>query len=339
MRFTTDDMPVYLCIFLLVRLTSPSADLSFFKDMGSRLAITNDFLILSDDADSQLIIIEYTRPWDSTLCQIHFNELTKVNHRHDLSDVYSVVLNSKPVKNENVAVMLGVDHKDKVHMIVLRLVVGECDENLDVRLAPIPWEDDETTIAFAVDPPGKLVCVTLLHKTICLDTRSLRRTEYANEKLWNDPEGLLHSHALVFTEDRRLLLVAYRYDEATFTKRPYLYVANLSDPSKPVSIGMMPLSIEHPWDDELTLDSNDRSILVSVHEDSKTMVIGMPRIDTVYLLSYRKALPELISTHTSPNRKFDFGQSVAMLGANSYAVLTSTSANVQFASKIVQVNE
>jgi hypothetical protein len=193
-------------------------------------------------------------------------------------------------------------------------------------------------VTFAVDSLGEQACTVFSDKTICLDTRSLKRTEYANMDLWYD--RMLHnSYELIFTEDRRLLLVAYRYSETSLAKIPFVYVANFSDPSQPESVGMVMLPTKYVWQGLDIWDLDDSPMSVSVHEDSQTMIIGVPHLDTVYILSYRSTMPQLISTHAPPTTNVNFGQSVAMIDANSYAVLTSTSADMKLTSKLVQVNE
>ena len=88
-----------------------------------------------------------------------------------------------------------------------------------------------------------------------------------------------------------------------------------------MKIGAIPLPIENPSQSEPAWDLHGPPMSVSVHEDSQTMIIGRPQIDTVCIVSYRNPIPELIYTHVSSKKNIGFGYSVVMLDATTYAVL------------------
>ena len=313
-------MSVYRSLLLLVlsnmvRFASQLKDQPSFVEMPKGFFMTDDFLISAAHSSKyqELIIIADPYPWGTNLCRVPYQNLLKVdNSANNLRFIYLVVISSKSKNKKNVVALIGRDRaQNNLYLIILRLTGGVCHAALDVKFESIPLENLNKAITLAVDPPGEQVCMTLLYSTICLDTHAFRHNEYANENLWDNATFFI-SYGLIFTEDRRLLLVAYRYDEPTLTTRPYLYVVNFSDPSRPVKIGRMPLSIEHPWENGNARNVEEEYMSIAVHEDSQTMIISMPHIDTVYLFSYRNTMPVLISTHISPEKDDAFGQSVAM---------------------------
>ena len=295
--------------------------------------MTDDFFVSFSNEHRQLTIIEDPFPWGKRLREIPYRDLININHTNRIDEFHIVVMNRIPVNNTNVAALLGRDPYDRLQLVVLRLVGGERNETLDVRAVNIPLEEPEMVMAFGIAPQGQHICVVLLYKMICLDTISSRLAEYNNNQLWNDSK-IFQSHALIFTEDQRLFLVGSRLDESTLTKQPYLFVASFSGLSPPVRIGMIPLSIEYPSE-----EVRDIPMSISVHEDSKTMIVGMPRVITVYIFSFRDMLPELIGSHIPPQTVPEAGYSVAMLDANSYVLLSRYKDLSIFGSISVQVNE
>lgn len=192
-------------------------------------------------------------------------------------------------------------------------------------------------MSLAINPAGDRMCLLLIFETFWCDTLSLNRTKYQNWDLWN-LTGTTIGRSMIVLEDQRIFVVAYCYDPNKEVARLYVYVANFSDPSQPVPLGLVPLSIDYPWESHIPQTLDDPPMPISVHGDSKTMIIVMPFIDRVYILSFEDMLPKLIFTHISPEQHIEFGHSVAMLDGESYAVLARSLPTLSWALSRIQVN-
>ena len=324
----------------IVRFEGDISDRFHLETMGSQLAIVDELLIFADNIHRRLIIRAIdTRVSMETKFDIDYRELLrKDDNSQNLNHVYSLVMNSKPVNKEFAVAIVGEDIENELHLLLLRVNKTTTKDNLDIWSDSILREIYREPISFAIDPSGEQICLIISDETICYDTRSKKRTRYDNDDLW-EPMSITIGVSMIFLEDQRAFVVAYRFDKWERVQRPYVYVANFSDPSQPVPIGMVPLSSEYPWESLIPQALDDPPMPISVHEDSKTMIIGMPFIDTVYILSFEDVLPKLIFTHISPEKNIEFGQSVAMLDGKSYAVLARSLPTLPWALSRIQVND
>ena len=308
--------------------------------MGSQLAIGEELLVFANNMRRRLIIRPiYTRAWMEEKLDIDYKELLrKDDNLQNLNHVYSLVMSSKPLNKDVVVAMVGEDTENELHLLLLRVNKTTTKDNWDIWSDSILQEMYMEPISLAIDPSGEQICLIIIDETICYDTRSKKRTEYDNDDLW-DPMHITIGLSMIFLEDQRAFVVAYRVDKWERVQRPYVYVANFSDPSQPVPIGIVPLSSEYPWESLIPHTLDDPPMPISVHEDSKTVIIGMPFIGTVYILSFEDVLPKLIFTHISPEKNIEFGQSVAMLDGKSYAVLARSLPTLPWALSRIQVND
>ena len=332
----------HLCYFLLfelniVRLASQSVDSPILRTVGSLMGVNNDLLVLANNEHSYLTVIAYTQSQGSILCTIPYVYLTKVDPFVRLQHVKRVVLNSEPVNNKSVAVLLGTQLGGRPILIILRLVAGVCNKSLDMKSKSLEWWAKKADMSVAVDPPGEKFCLILDNITIFLSSQPYYSVEYSNQVLWNDTK-LIDRHSLAFTADQRIFVVAYQSDQSNMASRAYLHVLNVSDLKQPMRIGSIPLPIENLPQTESSWDQHGPPISISVHEDSQTMIIGRPNIDTVCIVSYRNPLPELIYTHASSKKNTGFGYSVAVLDETSYAVLVRSLLTSRWSLSQVQVN-
>ena len=324
----------------IVRFESDISDRFHLETMGSQLAIVDELLIFADNIRRRLIIHPIGKvAWMEKKLDIDYKELLrKDDNLQNLNHVYSLVMSSKPLNKEVVVAMVGEDTENELHLLLLRVNKTTTKDNWDIWSDSILQEMYMEPISLDIDPSGEQICLIIIDETICYDTRSKKRTEYDNDDLW-DPMHITIGLSMIFLEDQRAFVVAYRVDKWERVQRPYVYVANFSDPSQPVPIGMVPLSSEYPWESLIPQALDDPPMPISVHEDSKTMIIGMPFIDTVYILSFEDVLPKLIFTHISPEKNIEFGQSVAMLDGKSYAVLARSLPTLPWALSRIQVND
>ena len=336
------------CVILLLlfsnifRFESEVPDRSRLETMGtSQLATVDGLVVFADNKRRQLVMTATdSLLWFAGTFHIDYERLTeKDDNAKTLNHFWCLVMNIKPVDQTQMVVMLGEDKENELYLLRLRVHNKTDVIDLDVRSNSIPWpKGDAYAMSLAINSSGELTCLVLLFDTFCYDTLSLNRTRYKNLDLWEPTDSTI-GRSMIFLKDQRAFLVAYRYDLWKEVELPYLYVANFSDPSQPVPLGMVPLSPEYPWESLIPQTLDDPTMTISVHEDSKTMIIGMPFIDTVYILSFEDILPKVIFTHISPEKNIEFGQSVAMLDGKSYAVLARLLPTLPWALSRMQVND
>ncbi|CAF3351879.1 unnamed protein product [Rotaria socialis] len=246
-------------------------------------------------------------------------------------------MGSKQDEMEPVVAMIGETKQKEFYLIVMIMAYSPgCTNRLKRTIwVPVSFYELFPPSALAVDPRGTFICVVQLDSTLCIDIISNTTTTSSNYQFW-DKKQFFHSRALAISEKRRLLLTAYRIIDEEKKLIPYLYLADFSDPSNPLLLGMKNLSSQY-LKQERDVFTRYATLSLFLHETSNMIIVGVPHLDCIFIFSMEQNSLSLVKTHVSPEKNVLFGKSVAIMDSNIYAVLAYSLATLPWSLSQIQV--
>ncbi|UJR34338.1 hypothetical protein I4U23_021741 [Adineta vaga] len=192
------------------------------------------------------------------------------------------------------------------------------------------------SLVIGIDPSSTYTYVVQSTDTFILDINLNVTIYYSNTALW-DPGEYIFAQATVVTEDHHLYLLAYRAVESE-ESTPYLFTVILTNLSIPIQLPMIKLPTNQTNQDFFH-QKQYTMLSMSLHEESKMIIVGIPFLDMVFILSFREnsESPIIIHKHISFKKGIFFGKSVAILDNNTYAVLLPSTPTLPWSSSQVQI--
>ncbi|CAM4744903.1 unnamed protein product [Rotaria magnacalcarata] len=309
-----------------------------YDAFGERLAIIENRAIFAENDARQFTIIENPFSSNPLACNLDYMSIDPERQANiSLGYVYNIVMGSKQDKMESIVAMIGESKQKKFYLIVMIMAYSSgCIIRLKHAIwVPVSFYEYYPPSALATDPRGTFICVVQLDSTLCVDTISNTTTTFSNDQFW-DEKQFFYSKSLAITEKRRLLLTAYRIIDEEKKFIPSLYLADLSDPSNPLLLGMKNLSSQY-LKQERDVFTRSATLSLFLHENSNMVIVGVPHLDCILIFSMEQSSLSLVKTHVSPEKNVLFGKSVAIMDSNIYAVLVYALATLPWSLSQIQV--
>jgi hypothetical protein len=297
-----------------------------YDSYGTLLTMNQHMAVFAQNDKKHFIIVK--NPHNAELsreCRALF-----VTVRHYVGSytwfIYSITMGTQQNSSQLVFAYIDEDVLRNVFLTVVFLEENSVgcfrilvEENIAIQVNVLNMREHAIV---AMDPYGTRVYAVGIEDTLIIDLTTRKYWLIDHYDLYGFIFYFLNPFfhkAMVLTEDHRAFIVGQQLVGADY--RPYLHVLDFLMPNASRLLGRIELS-KFNFGNEAIDITRYTTISISLNEQSQMLLIGIPHIDTVFLLSYNETMAAVIvKEHISNTAGIYFGKSVAFLDNNTYAVL------------------
>jgi hypothetical protein len=307
-----------------------------YDSYGTLLTMNEHLAILAQNDKLHFTIVRNPFKSSSWNCIVGYSTIRHSSNSYT-EFVYSVSIGMK--QNSNHLVFGYLDENKSRHLfltvVFLQDSINGCvivNRTLAMNVTNLAMHEHAIV---GMDPYGTRVYGLGSFETVCIDVAT-------GDKMYFDHSFtfapiypmIIFPKAMVITEDHRMFIASQQF---LMHVRPYLHVVNFINISNPTLLAEIELST---FDfGTAALDINRMTTMsIALDEQSQTLLIGIPRIDTVFFLSYNSInVSNIITTHVASQSGISFGKSVAFINSDAYAVLAYALATPPWSRSQIQV--